>query len=165
MGGQMIRLGAVLAAAMLVATGLPAHSLTPQESEALDLINQERAKHGCRALTVNDQLTAAAQGHATAMATQNFFGHKGPTGSTLRSRARSAGYRGGALAENIAAGWSSPQQTVDQWMASSGHRKNILACKYRETGIAMVYDPNDTPIPGQLSHPLRYYWVQVFGKN
>lgn len=164
-GEAMKRLGAVVLALAVVGTALPANAMTTEESEVLDLINRERARHGCGALSVNDSLSAAAERHATAMATKNFFGHKGPNGSTLRSRTSSAGYRGRSLAENIAAGWSSPQQTVEQWMASSGHRKNILTCKYRETGIAMVYEPNDAPIPGQKSHPLKYYWVQVFGKK
>ncbi len=161
----MKRIGTAILSAVLMAASLPVAAMTTQESEVLDLINQERARHGCGALSVNARLSAAAEGHAVAMANKNFFGHKGPNGSTLRSRSNAAGYRGGALAENIAAGWSTPQKTVAEWMASSGHRRNILTCKYRETGIAMVYDPNDAPIPGQPSHPMKYYWVQVFGKK
>jgi uncharacterized protein YkwD len=161
----MKRIGTAILSAALVVASLPAAAMTTQENEVLDLINHERARHGCGALTINARLTAAAEGHATAMARKNFFGHKGPNGSTLRSRTNSAGYRGGALAENIAAGWSTPEKTVEQWMASSGHRKNILTCKYRETGIAMVYQPDDAPIPGQLPYPMKYYWVQVFGKK
>lgn len=161
----MKRIGTAILSAALMVASLPLAAMTTQESEVLDLINQERARHGCGALSVNARLTAAAEGHAVAMATKNFFGHKGPNGSTLRSRTNHAGYRGGALAENIAAGWATPQKTVSEWMNSSGHRRNILTCKYRETGIAMVYQPDDSPIPGQPPYPMKYYWVQVFGKK
>ena len=66
------------------------------------------------------------------------------------------------MAENIAAGNESPEKTVAQWINSAGHRKNMLNCTYRQTGIARVYDPADQPLPGQ-NHPMNYYWVQVFG--
>jgi hypothetical protein len=37
-----------------------------------------------------------------------------------------------------------------------------MNCRFRETGIAMVHQPDDKPLKGQ-SMGLRYYWVQVFG--
>lgn len=160
----MMKLTAFVLALAVMGGGAQARGMTQQESDVLELINKERVNSGCGALTINARLSAAAERHAAAMVKKNFFGHKGPDGSTLRSRTNNAGYRGGALAENIAAGWSTPQKAVEQWMNSSGHRRNILTCKYRETGIAMVYDPNDGPLPGQ-SYPMRYYWVQVFGKK
>jgi uncharacterized protein YkwD len=134
-----------------------------QEADVLALVNKERAKKGCGPLKMNAQLTAAARGHATAMGKQNFFSHTGKNGSTLRSRLKAAGYHGSASAENIAAGYSTPEKAVAQWMASTGHRKNILTCKYTETGIGLYYDANDAPLPGQ-KYAMKYYWVQTFGK-
>jgi len=151
-----------LVTALAVAMAVTPAVAVAQEAEVLQLINKERAKKGCAPLTMNSQLSAAAKGHATAMAKQNFFSHKGKNGSTLRSRATKAGYKGRKLGENIAAGWPTPAKAVSQWMNSSGHRKNILTCSFKETGIAMVYDPNDAPLPGN-SHAMKYYWVQVFG--
>ncbi len=161
----MKRIGTAILSAALMVASLPAAAMTTQESEVFDLINMERAKRGCGPLSISNKLTRAAEGHANAMVRKNFFGHVGPDGSTLRSRTRSAGYGSGkAMAENIAAGWSTPQKVVEQWMSSSGHRKNILTCKYNETGIALVYDSSGNILPGQR-YPMKYYWVQVFGKN
>jgi uncharacterized protein YkwD len=134
------------------------------ESEVLALINQERARKGCGPLTMNTQLSKAAARHAEAMAREDFFSHTGANGSTLRSRTRSAGYHGRSLAENIAAGYATPAQTVEKWMASPGHRENILTCKYTETGIGLYYDPDDAPLPGQ-KYAMKYYWVQDFGRR
>ena len=72
------------------------------------------------------------------------------------------GYTLSLAAENIAAGQKTPEKAVQAWLDSPGHRKNVLNCKFRETGIAMVYQPDDKPLKGQ-SMGLRFYWVQVFG--
>lgn len=155
----------VLALALTAAAALatqPGAASAEAAAEVLSLINQQRAQHGCGALTPDPALTRAAQGHAQAMSQQNFFSHTGKNGSTLKSRARAAGYSGGRLAENIAAGWTTPARAVAEWMNSPGHRKNILTCAYTRTGIAMVYDPKDAPLPGQ-KYPMKYYWVETFG--
>ena len=95
----MRRLGAVAVMVMLAFAG-PGAAASSAEAEAqvLDLINAQRAAKGCKALALNGQLQAAAEGHARAMAVQNFFGHTGKNGSQLKSRVRAAGYKGGRLA-------------------------------------------------------------------
>ncbi|NJM84516.1 MAG: CAP domain-containing protein, partial [Tabrizicola sp.] len=110
---------------------------------------------------VDPALQDAAEDHATAMAARGFFSHRGADGSTLTTRLRRHGYRYSAAAENIAAGQSTAAEVVQSWMKSSGHRRNITDCALRHTGIALVFDPDDTPIRGNRQ-PLRYYWVQVF---
>lgn len=131
-------------------------------STALRAINGQRAQAGCPALRLNAALQAAAQGHANAMATKNFFSHKGRNGSTMKNRIEAAGYRWSAIAENIAAGQNSAAEVVVTWMNSAGHRANILNCALRETGLAVVYQPDDQPIKGK-KYPMYYYWVQTFG--
>jgi uncharacterized protein YkwD len=95
------------------------------------------------------------------MAQQNFFGHAGKDGSKFSSRIKRQGYSYRTAAENIAAGHRTAMQAVQGWLKSAGHRRNILNCRMTETGIAMVYQPDDRPIRGNPA-PLRYYWVQVF---
>jgi uncharacterized protein YkwD len=124
-------------------------------------VNAARAKAGCGPLRVNPKLMAAARAHARAMAEQDFFAHAGKDGSRFSARIRQQGYSYRAAAENIAAGQKSAGQVVSSWLKSSGHRRNILDCRMTETGIALVYQPDDRPIRGN-SAPLRYYWVQVF---
>ena len=151
--GRALLLALAVAVASPVAAG-PAESV-------LTAINAARAKAGCGPLRLNGKLAAAAKSHARAMAEQNFFGHAGKDGSRFSSRIRRQGYDYRAAAENIAAGQKSAGQVVASWMKSSGHRRNILDCRMKETGIALVYQADDRPIRGNPA-PLRYYWVQVF---
>ena len=124
-------------------------------------MNKARAGAGCAALPVNAKLEAAARGHAKAMATQNFFGHASKNGAKFSSRIKAQGYRYSRVAENIAAGQSSAAAVMKDWLASAGHRKNILDCALRETGIALAYQPDDAPLKGQ-TYAMKYYWVEVF---
>ena len=142
----------------------PLAAQTESEAEVLALINAQRAAVGCPALVLNSQLDAAAEGHARAMAVQNFFSHTGKNGSKLKSRVRAAGYKGGRLAENIANGQKTASAVVSAWLGSGGHAKNIMNCAYRDTGIAVVYQADDEPLPGKSYAP-RYYWVQTFGQK
>lgn len=150
--------------ALVVAFGLMAPAAGAQEAEALRLINQARAAKGCPELVVNPKLQAAAEGHAKAMSKQNFFGHKSKNGASVGRRVTAQGYNWRKVAENIAMGWPTPERTVQDWLSSAGHRKNILDCSLRETGLAVVYDPNDAPLPG-YGHAMKYYWVQTFGRR
>ena len=156
------RLGLVLGAAIMVcpAAALANRSL---EQQVLELINEQRAEAGCDPLVMQSQLNAAAQGHANAMAVKNFFGHSGKNGSKFSTRIKAQGYRGRKYAENIAAGYASPEKVVSIWMNSSGHRVNIVNCAYTETGIALAYQEDDAPLPGS-DYPMRYYWVQDFAR-
>ncbi|MFN3282095.1 MAG: CAP domain-containing protein [Tabrizicola sp.] len=132
----------------------------PAES-VLAAVNAARAKAGCAPLRANPKLMAAARSHARAMAEQNFFGHSGKDGSRFSSRIKRQGYAFRSAAENIAAGQKSAAEVVRSWLNSAGHRRNMLNCAMRDTGIALVYQPDDRPIRGNRA-PLRYYWVQVF---
>lgn len=157
----MRSLGFVVAM-MLGLGGLPAHA-GGAEDEALALINAARAKAGCPALAVDDRLQAAAKGHARAMAEKNFLGHTGKNGSKFGTRIKAAGYSFTKAAENFSAGQPTASGAVAEWMASTSHRKHILTCAYGQTGLAMVYQKDDKPLPGN-SLAFRYYWVQVFAK-
>lgn len=149
--------------AVVLGLGLaaPAPVQADTAQSVLSAVNSARTKAGCAPLRMNSRLTAAAKSHARAMAEQNFFGHSGKDGSRFSSRIKGQGYSFRTAAENIAAGQKSAGQVVQNWLKSSGHRRNILNCRMTETGIAMVYQPDDRPLRGSRQ-PLRYYWVQVF---
>ncbi|HMS94576.1 MAG TPA: CAP domain-containing protein [Tabrizicola sp.] len=164
----MLRLSpakAVLSALVLVmglSAPAPVMASTDTAKEILSIINAARAKKGCGPLKLNPKLMAAAKSHARAMAEKNFFGHKGKDGGKPSSRVKRQGYKFHMLAENIAAGQASSAQVAYDWLGSSGHRKNILNCKLKDTGIAVAYQSDDKPIDGN-NKPYYYYWVQVFG--
>lgn len=149
----------VLALACLLTVPAPAMA-SPAES-VLSAINAARVRVGCQPLRLDARLVAAAKGHARAMAEENFFGHAGRDGSRFSSRIRRQGYVYRTAAENIAAGQKSASAVVKSWLQSAGHRRNILNCRMTETGIAVVYQPDDKPLRGSR-YPLRYYWVQIF---
>jgi uncharacterized protein YkwD len=149
----------MLSAALLCSLANPAS--TGQAEAVLAAVNGARAKAGCPALVMDARLVAAARGHARAMAEQNFFGHAGKDGSRFSARIKRQGYTYRAAAENIAAGQSSAAAVVSGWLNRAGHRRNILNCGMRETGVALFYQPDDRPLAGSR-YPLRYYWVQVF---
>lgn len=144
----------------LAVAGSPVAAASPAET-VLSAVNSARAKAGCQPLRLNARLTAAAKAHAEAMAEQNFFGHAGKDGTRFSSRIKRQGYSYRAAAENIAAGHRTAVQAVQGWLKSAGHRRNMLDCRMKETGIAVVYEPDDRPIRGNRA-PLKYYWVQVF---
>jgi uncharacterized protein YkwD len=148
--------------ALVLMLGAPAQA--DMASDALSLINQQRTAKGCPALQRDASLQTAAERHARDMANANYFSHTGKNGSKHGQRYRKAGYGGQRTAENIAGGQKSASEVVTNWMNSQGHRKNILNCKYRDTGLAVVYQADDKPLPGN-SYPLKYYWVQTFGAN
>jgi len=111
----------------------------------LCLVNRERAAHGVGALHWNERLVAAAQAHTESMAYGDYFEHVGPGGETPLMRMRRTGYisssrMGFEIGENIAWGslWlGTPSAVVASWMASPGHRANILDPHYRDTGIGV----------------------------
>lgn len=131
-----------------------------QSSEAdqvLALINTERAANGCPPLMRNDLLTVVAYGHSEDMALQDYVAHDGSDGSKFSDRIVAAGYIFSQAAENIAAGTNNPEQLLQLWMESEGHRANILNCALSETGVGYYRLENDT---GNVNYT--HYWTQVF---
>ncbi|TXS22836.1 CAP domain-containing protein [Streptomyces sp. ms191] len=118
--------------------------------QVISLVNAERAKAGCSPLTVNSQLTRAAQAHSDDMAARDFFDHTNPDGKGPGDRVTATGYPWSTYGENIAMGQSSAEQVMESWMNSPGHRANILNCSFKEIGIG-IHDEGGP------------YWTQVFG--
>lgn len=108
------------------------------ESSVLAYVNYQRTNAGLQALTVSGALTSAARSHSQDMAANNFFSHTGSNGSSPFDRMRSAGFSYSAAAENIYAATGSQNSAsaaVAAWMASSGHRENILNGAYTYAGV------------------------------
>jgi uncharacterized protein YkwD len=137
-------------------TTTPTSDSGTRESQVLQLTNDERAKAGCGPLRTNSALTRAAEAHAVDMVVKHYFDHTSLDGRSPFDRMKAAGFPGGAMAENIAVGYTSAAAVVEGWMNSEGHRKNILNCDYTMIGIG--YDSGQVkPAWGNGS------WVQDFG--
>jgi uncharacterized protein YkwD len=113
------------------------------------LVNSERSKAGCSALTLNAQLTKAAQAHSADMASHKNMSHTGSDGSDPGERITRAGYNWSSYGENVAYGYSTPEQVMAGWMSSPGHKHNILNCGFKEIGVGLAQPGN--------------YWTQDFG--
>lgn len=115
----------------------------------VELVNEERAKVGLAPLTLKEDVTEAAQVRA-AEAVKS-FSHTRPDGRHFSTALTEAGvsYRGAG--ENIAWGQKTPEQVMEGWMNSEGHRANILNEKY--TSIGVGYYPSANGVN---------YWSQLF---
>ncbi|MCU0684249.1 MAG: CAP domain-containing protein [Polyangiaceae bacterium] len=88
------------------------------------------------------------------MATNDYFDHVSRDGRTMVTRVRAAGYVGGAIGENIAAGRATAEAVVDQWVRSPGHCANLMSREFRFLGVGYAYRPGT-----RFGH----YWTQNFG--
>lgn len=122
-----------------------------QANEVLKLVNQERKKQGLKSLTLSKQLTSIANTKAKDMAVNRYFSHNSPTYGTPFQMLQKFGVSYKSAGENIAAGQRTPQEVMNSWMNSSGHRANILNANYTELGVGFFAG-------GQYDT----YWVQMF---
>lgn len=103
--------------------------------QVLELTNQQRINAGLRPLTWSGELAAVAAAHSRDMALRGFFDHTNPDGLTPFDRMKQAGLRYSHAAENIAAGQRTPEEVVNGWMNSAGHRANILNPQLTQLGV------------------------------
>ncbi len=154
------RVLATLALAVLLASAtgqaVPLAAGSGVQARMLAQVNFYRARNALPPLRAEQRLARAALAHAHDMAENDFFAHLGSDRSNTGVRARRAGYAWRAVGENIAAGLSSPEDTVDKWMASEGHRDNMLNAVFRDAGIAYLFRADDS---GEIRY--RHYWVLV----
>lgn len=121
----------------------------------VEATNAERTREGKPGLTVHARLAQAAQLHADQLVAAGRLDHvlSGATYPRPEDRLAAAGYAWQAWGENLASGQRTAQQAVDAWMASAGHRDNILNDRFTEIGVAVAADDGG-----------RLYYVQVFGR-
>lgn len=136
------------------------------EQQVIELVNAQRLVNGnLPPLKRVDSLTDSARYHATDMGQDDYFNHDSydrVNGALVRvcgTWDRVLSYYGSgwnALAENIAAGYSTPEAVMTGWMNSSGHRANILNPNLREIGVGYAYVSGSS---------YGRYWVQNFGSK
>jgi uncharacterized protein YkwD len=118
-----------------------------QSSTPAELISNFRLQHGEGRVTTDLALNRIAHQQAAAMAEKDVLDH-GVLGP-FSSRVASSG--SGRAAENIAYGHDSFAKTLDQWIESSGHRRNLLMHGASRVGVASA----------RSSKTGRTYWAMV----
>ena len=130
-----------LLAVVLAGCGTLSIPATPETATSL---NGFRASHGLSQLRPDGTLTALAGEHSGDMARRDsldhdgFMTHRGPRG---------------ARAENVAYGCKQAACTIQQWVNSSGHRKNMLIPSLTRYGLASA-----TSASGKT------YWTLLVGE-
>jgi len=132
-------------------TEQPSSNIGSYELQVLNLVNEQRANYGLSALKYSTVLEAVAYSHSKDMAQNNYFSHTNLSGQSPFDRMRAAGISYRSAAENIAAGQRTPQEVVNAWMNSAGHRANILNSSVTEMGVG-IYSGGSYGV----------YWTQLF---
>lgn len=124
------------------------------ESQVIQLTNQQRAKYGLPALAADWELSRVARYKSADMRDKNYFNHTSPTYGSPFTMMKNFGVQYSAAAENIAAGQTTPQEVVNSWMNSPGHRQNILDSRMTHIGVGYAKGGS-----------YRHYWTQMFIKK
>lgn len=104
--------------------------------------NQRRTAQSKNALTLNAQLTKAAQIKAQDMVARNYWSHTTPDGHAPWEFVNNAGYSYAKAGENLAYGFEDEDDVVAGWMNSPGHRANLLDVDYQQVGFGFAESPD-----------------------
>ncbi|HET9721449.1 MAG TPA: CAP domain-containing protein [Candidatus Saccharimonadales bacterium] len=110
--------------------------------------NAQRVSNGVAPLSLNDKLDAAAQANADDMAARNYWSHYTPEGSPPWTWVTDQSYSYQKLGQNLAAGFSDEQATINGWMASAPHRENLLDSAFSDVGFGYANNPDYTSAGG-----------------
>ncbi len=108
----------------------------------LQATNASRAASSQSALSLDPQLTAAAQAKANDLIAKNYWAHNSPDGKTPWDFITASGYQYQTAGENLAYGFSDAGATENGWMNSAEHKANILNAGYTQVGFATASSPN-----------------------
>ena len=143
------------------------------EDHIYELTNSEREKRGLPMLVRVSTIDSIARSHSQDMSERNYFAHDTPEGLDPTARGAKAGYDcrkdygsyySYGLAENISQSytyssyvtpgltssyaWMADEaavakEIVDGWMASQGHRENILDGSYDRIGVGVAINSDE----------------------
>ncbi|WP_373288551.1 CAP domain-containing protein [Lentibacillus kapialis] len=123
------------------------------EKKVVKLVNEERAKKDLEPLKMHDGLSELARKKSRDMAENDYFSHTSPTYGSPFDMMQQFDFTFRLAGENIAAGQRSPEQVVEGWMNSKGHRENILKEGFTHIGVGYVEG---------AGQPYGTYWTQLF---
>ena len=132
---------------VLFALGLPLTAwlspdlLKEQSNKIINLTNGVRTANNLAELKESQVLNRAAYAKASDMVLQQYFAHIGPDKKSLASWLKSAGYRYEVAGENLAMGFSTPEEVMGAWKKSQTHYANIIDPDFKEIGVGAVSGP------------------------
>ncbi|WP_163100871.1 CAP domain-containing protein [Peribacillus alkalitolerans] len=123
-------------------------AVSAYEQKVVELTNAERAKAGLSALKLDTALSNVARKKSEDMKSKGYFSHTSPTYGSPFDMMKQFGISYTSAGENIAQGQQSPEEVVQAWMNSEGHRANIMNSSFTHIGVGHVAGGN--------------YWTQMF---
>ncbi|MUV37596.1 uncharacterized protein JNUCC1_01402 [Lentibacillus sp. JNUCC-1] len=129
-------------------TTRPSQGMNEFTSAVISLTNEEREKLGLDPLIADETLTRVALEKARSMQQDGYFSHNSPTYGSPFEMMNQFGVTYKSAGENIARGQPAPQEVVNAWMDSPGHRANIVNRNYTHIGVGYVANG--------------HYWSQMF---
>ncbi|HWO96823.1 MAG TPA: CAP domain-containing protein [Bacillus sp. (in: firmicutes)] len=128
-----------------------ASNVSEFEKQVANLVNQERQKAGLKPLQLDTKLSDVAREKSKDMMNKGYFSHQSPTYGSPFDMMKQFGITYNSAGENIAKGQQTPQEVMNAWMNSEGHRANILNGSFTHIGVGFVKDAQGTT-----------YWTQMF---
>ena len=146
------------------------------EDHIHDRVNAVRITHGLLPVARDRGIDALAYAHAADMETRGYYAHDSPEGISPMDRGLAAGYachridRSYGIAENIASSYTYTSQVslwwlpkynwvdgeaalavdlVDMWLASPGHRQNILNPYHNSLGVGVSIGDDESVLAVQ----------------
>ena len=148
MGKRSVSLGivATMVAGIIALVAPAANALTSVENCFYQAINRERAAVGRKALTLKSDLTSIARRHSNWMAGDGTIYHADSSSPHYK--------QGDNLAAEVSGNWWAAGENVgmgpdcnsihDAFMASPGHKANILDTDYNQVGVGVAFDSDGT---------------------
>ena len=119
------------------------------EAEVVRLVNIEREKRGIKPLIVHEDLCFTARVKAEEFVVYNYCSHYSPKSGSVSRLVKSRNNKFYCIGENIAQGQITPEEVMNDWMNSPGHKENILDSDYEYICVGYYQDN----------------WVQQFAKK
>lgn len=118
--------------------GVLAYATSVSTDDLLTATNKQRDSNQAADLTLNSELSAAAQAKANDMVTRNYWSHNTPDGKEPWVFINATGYKYQKAGENLAYGFATSKDTVTGWMNSPSHRENLLDKDFTEVGFGFA---------------------------
>lgn len=126
-------------------------------SGILSIVNAERISRNLSTMSLNQSLNESATIKAKDILANQYFAHTAPNGTTVDDLVEDTGYQYLKVGENLALGeFVSDSDVMKAWMASPGHKANILDAQFDELGVGIQ--------KGVYEGATVYVVVQHFGR-
>ena len=119
-----------------------AYATNISSNTLLSYTNEQRKNYNRGELTLNSQLSSAAQSKANDMVARNYWSHNTPDGQEPWIFIQNTGYEYQKAGENLAYGFMDSGSTVTGWMNSETHKDNLLDESFTDVGFGFANSSN-----------------------